>query len=168
MIENVLNRIKRLPEQTEESLNDALGLIVQLESPLTAREWLRWVRKEATTLRSAAGLEIVRKTYFLAAQRGFFDEYCIALEWNRSPEKRFYIPRRDVLKVLVDDLQDLFDGKLDFLGVSLPPRVGKSTLCIFFMTFVMGHRPAVANVMSGFSDKLTDGFLPGTTQHYYG
>lgn len=158
MIENVLNRIKRLPEQTEESLNDALGLIVQLESPLTAREWLRWVRKEATTLRSAAGLEIVRKTYFLAAQRGFFDEYCIALEWNRSPEKRFYIPRRDVLKVLVDDLQDLFDGKLDFLGVSLPPRVGKSTLCIFFMTFVMGHRPAVANVMSGFSDKLTDGF----------
>lgn len=62
------------------------------------------------------------------------------------------------MKPLVDDLQDLFDGELDFLGVSLPPRVGKSTLCIFFMTFVMGHRPAAASVMSRHSDKLTDGF----------
>ena len=155
MYENLLNRIKRLPKQTEESLNDALGLIVQMEGGL---EWLRWVRTEATLLRTAESLEIVRKTYFLAGQRGDFDSYCIALEWNRSPEKRFYLPRRAVLKPLVDDLQDLFDGELDFLGVSLPPRVGKSTLCIFFMTFVMGNRPAVASVMSGHSDKLTDGF----------
>ena len=158
MLEKVLNRIKSLPKQTEETLEDALGLIVQLESPTVAREWLSWVRKEAMLLRSTDALKIVRKTYFMAAQRGFFDEYCIALEWNRPPEKQFYLPRRKVLKVLVSDLQDLFDGKLDFLGVSLPPRVGKSTLCIFFMTFVMGHRPDVANVMSGHSDKLTDGF----------
>lgn len=158
MLEKVLNRIKNLPQQTEESLNDALALIVQLEDRPVLLEWLRWVRKEATVLRSAAGLEIVKKTYFIAGQRGDFDSYCIALEWYRSPEKRFYLPRRPVLKTLVDDLQDLFDGELDFLGVSLPPRVGKSTLCIFFMTFVMGNRPAVANVMSGHSDKLTDGF----------
>ena len=158
MITSVLNRIKCLVEQTEESLNDALGLIVQLEERELLLEWLRWVRKEAMKIRSVEGLEIVRKTYFVAARRGDFDSYCIALEWNRSPEKRFYLPRRSVLKPLVDDLQDLFDGKLDFLGVSLPPRVGKSTLCIFFMTLVMGQRPSVASVMSGHSDKLTDGF----------
>ena len=158
MIVSVLERIKGLSEQTEESLNDALGLIVQLEERELLLEWLRWVRKEAMKMRSVDALEIVRKTYFVAARRGDFDSYCIALEWNRSPEKRFYLPRRSVLKPLVDDLQDLFDGKLDFLGVSLPPRVGKSTLCIFFMTLVMGHRPAVASVMSGHSDKLTDGF----------
>ena len=29
------------------------------------------------------------------------------------------------MKVLVDDLQDLSEGKIDFLGISLPPRVGK-------------------------------------------
>ena len=155
---SILERIKQLPSQSEESLNDALGLIVQLGTREELLEWLRWVRKEAMTLRSAESLEIVRKTYFVAARRGDFDSYCIALEWNRSPEKRFYLPRRAVLKPLVDDLQDLYDGKLDFLGVSLPPRVGKSTLCIFFMTFVMGNRPSVASVMSGHSDKLTDGF----------
>ena len=158
MIVSLLNRIRGLAVQTEETLNDALSLIVQLEERESLLVWLRWVRKEAMTLKSVESLEIVRKTYFLAGRRGDFDSYCIALEWNRSPEKRFYLPRRNVLKPLVDDLQDLFDGKLDFLGVSLPPRVGKSTLCIFFMTFVMGHRPAVASVMSGHSDKLTDGF----------
>lgn len=69
------------------------------------------------------------------------------------------MPRSSVLLPLVNDLQDLFDGELDFLGMSaMPPRVGKSTLCILFMTFVMGHRPLAASVMSGHSDKLTDGF----------
>ena len=87
-----------------------------------------------------------------------FDSYCVYLEWNREKTRRFYVPRRRVLRPLVQDLQDLNDGKLDFLGVSLPPRVGKSTLCIFFMTWIMGKRPEVANVMSGHSDKLTDGF----------
>lgn len=125
MLENILNRIKNLPRQTEESLNDAMGLIVQIEDRSTLLEWLRWIRKEAMLLKSAEGLELVRKTYFVAGQRGDFDSYCIALEWYRSPEKRFYLPRRTVLKTLVDDLQDLFDGELDFLGVSLPPRVGK-------------------------------------------
>ena len=42
--------------------------------------------------------------------------------------------RRRVLKVLADDLEDLFYKRIDFLGVSLPARVGKSTLCIFFIT----------------------------------
>lgn len=87
-----------------------------------------------------------------------FDKYCIYLEINRPANKRFYLPRRKVLKTLVNDLQELADGKLDFLGVSLPPRVGKSTLCIFFMTWIMGKYPNEANVMSGHSDKLTEGF----------
>lgn len=87
-----------------------------------------------------------------------FDDYLIALEWKREPEKKFYLPRRKVLRVLVEDLQALFYGEIGFLGISLPPRVGKSTLCIMFMTWVMGNRPEVASVMSGHSDKLTDGF----------
>ena len=63
-----------------------------------------------------------------------------------------------MLKRLVDDLQDLADHVIVFLGISLPPRVGKSTLCIFFMTWMMGRNPDIANVMSGHSDKLTSGF----------
>ena len=131
MPENTLKKIKSLSKQNEETLNDALGLAMLLDSPM---EWIRWIRKEAMALRTAEALEIVKNTYFFAARKGDFDSYCIALEWYREPEKRFYLPRRKVLKPLVDDLQDLFDGKLDFLGVSMPPRTGKSTLCILFMT----------------------------------
>lgn len=98
------------------------------------------------------------KQVLLSAAPHHFESYLLYVEWNREPEKKFYPPRRRVLKVLVDDLQDLADGKIDFLGISLPPRVGKSTLCIFFMTWIMGKRPDVASVMSGHSDKLTDGF----------
>jgi predicted phage terminase large subunit-like protein len=101
--------------------------------------------------------ELHKKVVLLAAPYSFHC-YLIALEWNRPPERKFYPPRRKVLKTLVDDLQDLADKKLDFLGISLPPRVGKSTLCIFFMTWIMGRSPDSANVMSGHSDKLTDGF----------
>lgn len=101
--------------------------------------------------------ELHKRVVFLAAPYSFHC-YLLALEWNRPPERKFYPPRRKVLKTLVDDLQDLADKKLDFLGISLPPRVGKSTLCIFFMTWIMGRSPDSANVMSGHSDKLTDGF----------
>ena len=87
-----------------------------------------------------------------------FDAYMLFMEWNRAPERRFWQPRRRVLMAAALDLQDLADGKLDFLSISMPPRTGKSTMCIFFLTWVMGRNPERANVMSGHSDKLTKGF----------
>lgn len=121
------------------------------------KEILRLAGKYAVEQNSAQMLEINRRSLLFDAPYDF-DSFLLYVEWNREPEKKFYAPRRHVLKTLVNDLQDLADGKLDFLGISLPPRVGKSTLCIFFMTWIMGKRPDVASVMSGHSDKLTDGF----------
>ena len=158
---DIKEKIKRAIESKGadyEKLRDLFDMVRICEDKAEKRKWLLYVRQKARGVKSAEVYELIRQTYIQGARDGNFDDYCIALEWRRSPEKRFYLPRRAVLKILVDDLQDLFDGKLDFLGVSLPPRVGKSTLCIFFMTFVMGHRPDVASVMSGHSDKLTDGF----------
>ena len=70
-----------------------------------------------------------------------FESYLIYMEKDRNPEKRFYLPRRKSLKVVVDDLQDLEDGKLDFYGLSMPSRVGKSTVCIFYLSWIAGKRP---------------------------
>ena len=158
---DIKDKIKRAIEvkgADYEKLKDLFDMAKLCESREEKLEWYRYIRSVGRKIPTTEVYELVRETYVQAARDGSFDDYCVALEWNREPDKRFYLPRRDVLKVLVDDLQDLFDGKLDFLGVSLPPRVGKSTLCIFFMTFVMGHRPDIASVMSGHSDKLTDGF----------
>lgn len=158
---DIKDRIKQVIETSganRENLRDLFDAVRLCEDKAEKREWLLYIRKMCRGVQDNEVYELMRLTYVLGAQDGSFDDYCIALEWYRAPEKRFYLPRRHVLKRLVDDLQDLFDGELDFLGISLPARVGKSTLCIFFMTFVMGHRPDVASVMSGHSDKLTDGF----------
>lgn len=87
-----------------------------------------------------------------------FESFLFYMEKNRRPEKKFYEPRMRTLKIVVDDLQDLEDRKLDFYGLSLPPRVGKSTLCIFFLTWVIGRHPESHNAMSGHSGILADRF----------
>lgn len=55
-----------------------------------------------------------------------FDSFLTYVEWNRDPKKKFYEPRREILRPLVQDLQDLSEKKISFLGISLPPRVGKA------------------------------------------
>lgn len=51
-----------------------------------------------------------------------FIEY---MEKNRQPEKKFFEPRKETLNIVVDDLQQLEEGKLKFYGLSMPSRVGK-------------------------------------------
>lgn len=167
--EDLLARIKAVIKKSGEfeayqDYFDTLRLLGK-EDKKKSFEHNLWLRKETARLVRESKepetiikfFELNKKTYLYMAQDDF-DSYCIYLEWNREPQKRFYLPRRKVLYPLVQDLQDLADGKIDFLGVSMPPRTGKSTLCIFFMTWLMGKNPDTANVMSGHSDKLTDGF----------
>ena len=87
-----------------------------------------------------------------------FESFLFYMEKNRRPEKRFYEPRKKTLGIVVQDLQDLEDRKIEFLGISLPPRVGKSTLCIFFLAWVIGRHPESHNAMSGHSGILADRF----------
>lgn len=70
-----------------------------------------------------------------------FDCYLLYVEWNRKPDKKFYPPRRKVLKQVVDALQELADNKLNLLAVSLPPGTGKTTLAIFYLTWLGGRIP---------------------------
>jgi predicted phage terminase large subunit-like protein len=71
-----------------------------------------------------------------------FDSFLQYMELNREAKKRFYQPRRKVLKAVVDDLQALcVDDKLDLLAVSLPPGSGKTTLALFFLAFLAGREP---------------------------
>lgn len=100
-----------------------------------------------------------------------FESYLFYMEKNRAQKRKFYAPRRRALRTVVDDLQDLEDGKIEFYGLSLPPRIGKSTMCIFFISWIMGKRPNSHNAMSGHSGILADGFYGEilnliTTQEY--
>lgn len=88
----------------------------------------------------------------------WFESYLLYMERKRQPQKRLYEPRQETLNVVVQDLQDLEDGIIEFYGLSLPPRVGKSTVCIFFLSWVSGRHPDLHNAMGGHSGILAKGF----------
>jgi predicted phage terminase large subunit-like protein len=91
-----------------------------------------------------------------------FDAFLLYIEFDREPEKKFYVPRRKLMKdALVQYLQDLEDDKLDILTISMPPGTGKSTLGIFYLSWLMGRHPNMCNLASGHADGLTRGFFDG-------
>ena len=103
---------------------------------------------------------ILLAAYDSKARLGDFRAYCIALEWNRPIEKQFFLPRKRILEQhgLIQAMQDMADDKLDFLFISLPPRIGKSTLGIFFLTFMAGRFPERSILGNGHSNSLTQAF----------
>ena len=149
MLENVLNRIVGLRQQTEESLNDALSLVAQIDDPGKILEWTYWIRKEARALRTPGALEIVKKCYFLAGKHNF-DDFMIAMEWNREPQARFWLPRRKVLEGkhhIATQIQAFMDDPdALFLGFSQPPGTGKTTIIKFLLAYIIGREPKSANM----------------------
>lgn len=90
------------------------------------------------------------------------DSYMLYIEKDREPRKRFYLPRRKVLHPIANDLVSLVNGDLELLTISLPPGTGKSTLAIFFLTWLGGLNPDSpilsfshdAGIVRGFYDEI--------------
>ena len=80
----------------------------------------------------------LHKKVWLTAAPHHFESFLLYIESNREPAKKFYPPRRKVLKQVVDALQELEEDKLDLLAISLPPGSGKTTLAIFYLTWLAG------------------------------
>ena len=87
-----------------------------------------------------------------------FESFMFYMERKRHYSKRFYFPRRHTLKIVVNDLQDLENRIIKFYGLSMPSRVGKSTICIFFLAWVSLRRPNSHSAMRGHSGILAKGF----------
>lgn len=89
----------------------------------------------------------------------------IYVEWERDSDKKFWLPRRDVLLPVVNALQEaLFEDKYDILGVSLPPGSGKSTLKCFTLAMLLGKYPDKHNIDTGYSDKMAHSTFDGVME----
>ena len=86
-----------------------------------------------------------------------FDSYLLFVEWNREPRKKFYVPRRAVLKQVVDAMQELADDKLDILAISMPPGTGKTTLALFYLTWLAGKYPDLPILTGSHSNNFIRG-----------
>ena len=84
--------------------------------------------------------EIWRKGLLFEAPHNF-DAFMTYIELDRKPEKRFYAPRRHYLKPMVQGFQDVLDGKLRLLTISMPKRAGKSQTGINFVNMISGKYP---------------------------
>jgi predicted phage terminase large subunit-like protein len=131
----LLNRCSHLIAKAEgkpgyQLLSDYFELIRKIDDRGRALDKNKTVQRLSAKMAAQGGSKAVKyyelwKRSLLFAARDDFDSYLLYLEWNRDSRKKFYQPRRKVLKTVVNDLQDLEDDKLDFLAVSMPPRVGK-------------------------------------------
>lgn len=95
----------------------------------------------------------------------FFDAYLQAVEYNKPLDKKFYLPRRHYLKRYVDGYQEILDGKLDFLSISMPKRSGKTQLGINFTNMLSGKYPDRSTLMEGTGDDLVQSFYKGCLEY---
>lgn len=163
------NRIKDHITQYGVNYVDLADLLDVANYAINSEDDVQWALKVTSYIKQcceygiANGIDILQldalewKTLKCEAHH-LFESFLLYMEKNRSPKKKFYEPRRLTLKVVVDDLQDLEDGIIEFYGLSLPPRVGKSTVCIFFLAWVAGRHPDLHNAMGGHSGILAKGF----------
>lgn len=121
-------------------------------------------RKGLTALAKSGKSEVMsvlRRSYFLCA-RDYFDDFCIAMEWERPPEHRFYLPRRRQLLKVTEQLQRLYDDQLDILCVSMPPGVGKSALAQFYLDFCAGNHPELGMLIASHNNAFLRGVYEET------
>lgn len=95
----------------------------------------------------------------------FFDAYLQAVEYGKPLDKKFYLPRRHYLKRYVDGYQEILDGELDFLSISMPKRCGKSQLGINFTNMLSGKYPDRSTLMEGTGDDLVQSFYKGCLEY---
>lgn len=106
-------------------------------------------------------LEDIYYRTFKVEALDIFDSFCIYLEHKRPANEKFYEPRRRVLMPITHSLQELTDGKLDELGISQPPRTGKTTIVMFYCLFMMARNPELTNLYVSYSDIITGAFYDG-------
>lgn len=106
------------------------------------------------------GYKLVDQFYEVLRLESFyrFESFIYFMERKRNWSKRFYYPRRKTLNIVAQDLEDLENRKIKFYGLSMPSRVGKSTICIFFLAWVALRRPNSHSAMGGHSGILAKGF----------
>lgn len=174
--ESIEKAIHARPLEIEPN-NDLFDLCREYEKIdfAVAHEWNHNLRTQvAFALRSAVGQskfevaerfnDLLFRSLLLGAPH-FFDDYLQAVEWGKPLDKKFYQPRRHYLKRYVDAYQEILDGELDFLSISMPKRAGKSQLGINFTNMLSGKYPDRSTLMEGTGDDLVKSFYLGCLEY---
>ena len=94
-----------------------------------------------------------------------FDSFLTYIDLDRPIHKRFYQPRRHYLRPMVEGYQDILDGKLRLLTISMPKRCGKSQTGLLFALMLSGKYPDKSILMEGTGDDLVKSFYNGCLEY---
>ena len=130
-----------------------------------AISYLKWLSERiefVMTSGSVPDVDVERlfelhKKVLLAGAKEDFEMYLLYVEWNRERSKSFYPPRRKALKPIVDALQELHDSDLELVCISMPPGTGKSSIAIFYLTWIAGKYPNEPSLVGSHSNNFIRG-----------
>jgi hypothetical protein len=171
-IQKVINHIKTHNPQYD-SLKDLLDLCIwQLKDNPNDKDYCfkysKYIKDCAMQLHMSSGNEQYGELFengLLFEAPHLVDSFFYYIELGeKDPYKRFYFPRREVLKPVVNAYQKIYDGKLDFLSVSQPKRTGKTTGGLRLALMMGGREPEGSVFAVGKGEGLVKRFYGGLTQ----
>ena len=161
----IFQKIQKDPEDLT-AYRDLLNICretMKTDIPLAVRylenlsDWIEEIMPGIKDIGKMREMFAFHREVVFAGARESFHLYLLAVEWNRDPDKKFYPPRKKVLRELVQALQELEERKLDLLAVSLPPGTGKTTVAIFYLTWIGGRNPDEPNLTGSHSNSFVRG-----------
>ena len=134
-------------ESSENAWKTVLRLINQRKGELQEYQeaeytnYLSFINRAMTDAYSALG-------------RSYFEYFLIALEIDLPEEQRIYCGRRNIIASDVAEMQKLEEHKYKLLGLSAPPRTGKTLLGTRFLAWVMARHRSESSFFASHSAKM--------------
>lgn len=166
----ILNIRSYLEKKDKTAFDDMIAFLrsIEKEDSKLAHNESKLLRNRAIDLMkedSEFYYSVYRRT-LLFDSRVDFDSFLLYVEIDRKRDKQFYSPRRHYLKPMVEGYQEIADGKLQLLTISMPKRAGKSQTGINFVNFLSGRDPYKATLMEGAGSALVDSFYKGILEYW--
>lgn len=128
LLEKILGQIKKTPSGVR-AYEDLYHICLETQKtdiPLSV-EYLKKLSDiienripQSETDKELRSLFMLHKKVLLAAAPFDFESYLLYVEWEREPDKKFYVPRREVMHPVVQAMQDLENGVIgyfDFINI---------------------------------------------------
>lgn len=116
---------------------------------------IRRLSREHLRTNYSEAMDLYHRTLVFDAPENF-DCFMRALEFNRPIQEQFWMPRRSKLMPVCNALQDMECGDLSELFLSCPPRIGKSTIIMMFLLWVMGRDSERSNLYCSYTDSVVN------------
>lgn len=157
--QEVLRAIDQEEKQVIEDRSGQLHRVFENENILRCHEMSRTIREVLIEYLAGAIVQTSEAEEMYNYALKFdnihnFDAFCQYMEINRDDQRKFYLPRRPQLLGIANHMERLERGELEHLGISMPPGTGKSELALFYLAWIGGRRPDLANLIVSHSHNI--------------